>query len=407
MDFRETLIGPCAEAPEIDRDSVTVDFPAIVARLLLFDNYILQSIRLLEFPHFVNVFGLSGVFDLLSSKLLKIHCDIATFAQIGHLVPEIASRREKGVLPLGSYSFSPVRAGRREHYVHQLFQNLQPRLPLATKDIIKLKRAILASFIETPAGFGEETLIQTKLDMRSGNVDILKNLLAKALYDMHGKSVSAHELEIRIHSIDEEDFRVETNVGLHGLDERAAHKTVERALLALFGLNQPIEEMKAYNAISGCIDDESPFFMDRLGFLLRGMRPQGSEENFQRVVNIGGFPEFLPRIDKIDAKRLLSIRETAELIEFRAWLRSSAHFSDEEIADRVGCIRGRLGDLLSSGPMKGLRFVATTGVGLAATIPGLVVGALDSFLVDRIFPRSGVWTFVNRLYPSIFKRGGA
>jgi hypothetical protein len=142
MDFRHNLIAPCANESETDRDLLDVDVATLVARLLLFNTYVLQSIRLLEFPAIVKAFGIGATLDLLSSNVLKLHCDATTFGQIGQL-GVLESRRRKGLLPLGSYSFSVIRSANRQQYLHLLFQNLQSRLPLALKDIIKLKRSIL------------------------------------------------------------------------------------------------------------------------------------------------------------------------------------------------------------------------------------------------------------------------
>ena len=102
------------------------------------------------------------------------------------------------------------------------------------------------------------------------------------------------------------------------------HNLVERALLGLGGLNLRIEEMKTYNALSGCIDAECPLFMHKLGFLLERFRPGAKEENFQRVLEIRGLPEFLPEVDKINISKLLAVRDSAEIREFRHWLSSVA-----------------------------------------------------------------------------------
>jgi hypothetical protein len=403
VDFRENLISPCASESEADRDALNVDLAALVARLLLFDTYILQSIRLLEFPAIVRTFGVGGTLELLSSSILKLHCDATTFGQTGQL-SVLEARRRKGLLPLGSYSFSLIRDHDRQQYLHLLFQNLQPRLQLALKDVIKLKRAILDSLVDIPQGFGDDSLNQTYSDLRMGKVDPIKPLLAKALLSKHGIVAQPHDLQIRPHPLDDSDFRVETNLGLLGLDEHAEHRSVESALLAAFGMNQRIEEMKAYSAVSGCIDDESPLFMGRLGFLLHDLLPQRLERNFQRVVDLAGVPEFLPRVDSIDLKALLSVRDSLELKEFRNWLHHSPTLTDQEIAERVTGAKARMAEFSSSLSGKFARFIITTGTGLIAPLPGLITGAIDAFLVDKVLPRSGIWTFVNRLYPSLFKR---
>jgi hypothetical protein len=403
MDFRDNLISPCATESESDRDKLDVDLAALVARLLLFDTYILQSIRLLEFPALVGALGIGATLDLLSSNILKLHCDATTFGQIGQLsIPE--APRRKGLLPLGSYSFSVIRAGDRQQYLHLLFQNLQPRLPLALKDAIKLKRAILDSLVDIPQSFGDDSLNQTRADLQMGKVDSIKPLLAKVLLSKHEIVAQPHDLQIQLHALDDSDFRVETNLRSVGLDERAEHSSVESALLAAFGINQRIEEMKAYNAVSGCIDDESPLFMDRLGFLLHDLLPQRREDNFQRIVDLAGVPEFLPRVDRIDLEALLRVRNSSELIEFRDWLHHSPTLIDQEIAERVTGARARMAEFSSSLSGKLARFIMTTGMGLIAPLPGLITGAIDAFLVDRVLPKSGIWTFVNRLYPSLFKR---
>lgn len=403
MDFRNNLIAPCAMQSEENRNVLDVDLSAIVSRLLLFDKYILQSIRFLEFPEVVKAFGVGGTLDLLSSKALKLHCDVATFAQTGQLAI-LESRSKKGLLPLGSYSFGVVRAADREQYLHKLFQGLQPRLPLALKDIIKLKRAILDSLIDTPQGFGNDTMSQTKSDLHQGKIDVVKVLLANVLLKKHRLKVEPNDLELTLHSLDEDDFRAETNLSSFGLDQQAVHSSIEGALLAMFGLNQPIEEMKAYNALSGCIDDECPLFMDRLGFLLHDLRPQYQERSFQRIVSLAGVPEFLPRVDRVDVEALFRVRDSSELIEFRSWLRGPSALTDQEINERVAGVRNRMADVGGSLPARLARFIVTTAVGFIAPIVGVSVGAIDSFLIDKVLPKSGIWTFVHRLYPSIFKR---
>jgi hypothetical protein len=73
--------------------------------------------------------------------------------------------------------------------------------------------------------------------------------------------------------------------------------------------------------------------------------------------------------------------------------------------DRVKSLRARIGAVLHTGIGKGLRFVVSTGLGTIppiGVVAGAVAGAVDSFLIDRVLPGSGVYTFVNRMYPSIF-----
>ena len=123
-------------------------------------------------------------------------------------------------------------------------------------------------------------------------------------------------------------------------------------------------------------------------------------------MEIAGLPEFLPSLDRIDVQRLLEILDTPECREFRVWLCTIANASDSEILDRVGSLRARLASFVNTGSAKVLRFLAATGVGFVPVVggvAGVVAGAIDSFLVGCLLPSSGVWTFANRFYPSIFK----
>jgi hypothetical protein len=135
---------------------------------------------------------------------------------------------------------------------------------------------------------------------------------------------------------------------------------------------------------------------------LKGYRQTVQESQFQRVLEIGGLPEFLPRIDRLDVDRLFKVRDSQEAREFREWLRTVDMATDEEIRNRVTSFRSKAASIFQSPAGRIARFLTTTGVGFTGVIPGVVVGAIDTFLVDKILPTSGVWSFVNTLYPSIF-----
>ena len=52
-----------------------------------------------------------------------------------------------------------------------------------------------------------------------------------------------------------------------------------------------------------------------------------------------------------------------------------------------------------------VRLAATTGIGLipvVGPIAGAAAGAIDSFLVEKVLPRSGIVAFLTETYPSLF-----
>ena len=421
-DLRKNLIGPCASV-DPNSQEVHVDLAALIRRLLLFDTYILQSTRLREFPAIVAGLGYEQTMELLSSNVLKIHCDTLTIGQVGQWAAG-GVRQGKGPLPLGSFSFallkipedediengSPASARtatiapgirNRQEYIHSCLQQLHTIPSLSQKQVIKLKQRVVGAFVTLPRSRGRDTGGQLNEDLRAGS-PIITHVLQRSLKERHNIDVPLSELEIRISPLDETDFRVETNIERFGLDTLEAHKVVEHALLGVGGLNQRVEEMSTYNAISGCLDAECPLFMRKLGFLLERCRPGADEAQFQRLLELRGLPEFLPAIDKLDVPKLLSIRDSAEAREFRAWLASIDSAPDDEVRRRVGSLTAKIGNAVQSKPGKAARFVTTTGLGLLAPVAGGIAGAIDTFLVEKILPKSGIWTFLNKLYPSIF-----
>jgi hypothetical protein len=99
---------------------------------------------------------------------------------------------------------------------------------------------------------------------------------------------------------------------------------------------------------------------------------------------------------------------TLECREFREFLTRAEALDDTELAQRITSLRARFGNFLRTGAGKTLRLLATTAAGFAAAGPlgaaaGVAASSADSFVLERIFPSSGVVTFIGKQYPSIFK----
>lgn len=243
------------------------------------------------------------------------------------------------------------------------------------------------------------------MDLRS-NSPVLRAAMNLTLRNEFDIANLPSPLELRIEEVDAQDFRVDCNLTAMGFDKMAVHKMIERGLLGLGGLNQRVEEMNTHEAVSGFLDRECPLFEDRLGFLLQSVCPGPRQKSFNRVVEIAGLPEFIPSIDRIDVERLLELLETNECQEFRDWIATLGQTTDSEIAERVKSLRTRIGAALHTSIGRALRFLVTTGAGLvhgAGVVAGPALGGIDSFLVEWILPSSGISTFVNHMYPSIFE----
>jgi hypothetical protein len=402
MTIRERLIGPCVDSTP-DPKPVTVDTSTFVQRLVLFDTYILQSSHMLEMPALASLFGIQGLVTLLETRALRVQCDAIAMGQIGQTTFG-EKRTAKGPLPLGSFSLGMIRAHDQESVVAGGLANVQ-KTAGSMKEVIRLKRAVLDALEQPPQGFGIEALRAMPSDLQ--NQSLVRAAIARGVTEALGRSVPVDQIVARVIQLDNDDFRIESNLReLLSISEADAHSALERAALAVGDVNYRMEQMKAHSALSGLIDDDISFFEYKLGILARGIDSKARESQFSRAIELGGFPQIDPGVTRIDVDKLLKARETPECGEFRQWLQTIGTVSDAEVRDRIAGLKAKLDTFVQSSSGKALRFLATTALGFVPNygeIVGLAAGILDSFVVDKLFTASGPVLFLNRTYPSIFR----
>jgi hypothetical protein len=401
MDITRRLVG-CAAILE-NGEVGGIDLNAIIRRLILFDTYIFKSIRLREVPSLVRQLGFENTIRLLQSPAIEIECESLSVGQTGQLAI-LESRAKKGLLPLLSYSLAGVNTADHKKYLHDCLQGLHEIGGLGQKRAIKLKRAIAQKVVRLPDDIAGRVATQATADVLNKQ-HLVRRSVGMTFQRM--MNAAAPEFSISIHAIDEEDIRVETDL-TQRLNVEVVHKIVEGGLLAVGGLSCRFAEMHAYSALSGFSENDLPLIDEQLKFLLCGMSPDAKEEQLRRVVELAGFPNFADNIsDKpINVERLLEIRESAECREFREWLPTIENASDAEIRDRIGSLRARLGNAVQSRSGKVVRFLTTTGIGSIPTIgpiAGAAAGFIDTFLLERLLPKSGIVAFISDQYPSIFE----
>jgi hypothetical protein len=401
--MREHLFGPCATF-DGDSDSVAVDIGGLIRRLLLFERFTLQPTRLKEVPHLVAAFGYGGIRELLSSGAIGIYCDAVTIGEIGQTT-ELGSRAIKGPLPLGSYSFSAIVPHCRRDYIHQCMTEVESSPGLTSRQAIKLK-GLIARRLTEPLVTGAPTLAAMEQDLEA-NHPVVARSVALALSRNLGRHVEPSDLNMRIERIDEADFRVETSFADRvGLQPEQAHQVIGRGLLGVGGLNQRIEQMHAFDAVSGMENGELPVFESKLDFLVRQLDPDAQLSRFDRVLRIANIP--LPDISpaEIDLSRVLTIRESDDCREMRQWLRSTDALTDDQLHDSFHRVREQLQRAYHGVPGRVLRLAVGTGIGALPAVgsaAGAAFGVLDSFLLDRVVREPGPYSFLSHHYGSIFR----
>jgi hypothetical protein len=406
-DPRDRLLAPCLVAGSPNDQDSQVDLAAIVVRLLLFDHYIIDSVRLKEFPPLVRALGVKGVEALLEAGCVEIHCDARSVGQTGQLAI-LEDRQQRGILPIGCYSFSLVAMPDREEYLHGCLQEVQPQLGIPLKKAIKLKQKIVKRIIEPPDGLGQAGMDQLQRDLADDR-DVARVALLRHLHqEEQREDLDLANIECSLDEIADRDFRATTNLRALGYDEQREHEIVERALLAVGGVNLRLEQMQALSAITGLRGEELPIFDSKLDYLARQLDPDVQVERFHRVVELAGLPDPAAAIDTgqvMDIEKLLKVRETDECREFRNWLRGVDAATDQELEERIASLRARVSEAMQSRAGRAVRFGVTTGSGFipgAGIVVAPTLGVIDAFLIDKLLGDPGPAAFLSREYRSLF-----
>jgi hypothetical protein len=399
MNIQNNLFGLCSK-PNSKNERELFDLQSLINKLLLFDKFILYSPNLYEVSHIAYTIGLDDTLTLLSSGALKLCPELRLVGQVAQ------TEGFDKVLPLGHYRIMYGYAHSREEWISKQLQNIRVQ-GLKHAEFKRLKLAVVNAFENNFLQDSDsEFLRQTNEDLAHGRG--LKKATSIALSKIRGIDIESKDFSIKLHQVGDQDFKVETNLSdLLNLDEIETHKIVESAVLGVASLNQRIAEMKIHNAISGFLEDESPLFGDKLEFILQSdaLNPNIIEKNFARVLQIREFPVIVSTdSQRVNIDRLFEVRKSQDFKAFREWIKEVDNKDDSEIIEMFNDIRSKLGIMAQGGTGKVTRFLVSTLAGFTGVLPGLGLGILDSFILEKVLPYSGVVAFMDKLYPSIFQK---
>jgi hypothetical protein len=400
MDIARRLIGSSAVVS--DGEVTDVDVTGLVRRLLLFDAYVLTSVRLREFPILAQRLGYGALRDLLDSKLIEIRCECLQLTQIGQ-----TALFGDPVLPPLSYKFNWIDMHDRPKYIHDCLQDMHESSSLRHKEVLKIKRSIVECIKQLPPEV-RPTLFPPFRNELLNNAPLVRKAIELSIKKSRGLTGDV-PFSLRVHEETEDTYKVETDLAEQlKIETIEVHKIIEAGLLGLAAMTQAIGEMKAYSAISGFRDEELPLFRDKLDFLADAVSSTSKERAFQRVITIAGLPDMSLGDLSINVEKLLKTRDSSEAREFRDWLPTIGNATDAEIQERVSGLRNTVGRLLG---IQSVKDVKTLILSALSSIPHPSIsllatgaGVLDQFLVAKLLPRSGIAAFVNELYPSIFQK---
>lgn len=384
------------------------DIAALFRRLLLFETFILQTVRFKEIPVLVHRVGIDNVIKLLSGGCLRLELDPTQIVNIGQFPDGPTYSRGKPPLPLGSFAFSILKVPQHSEYVERGIRDVTTKLrPFENRHkLTQLEQAIKESLLPEIRESGLGASKGHDQDLRV-NAPGLKSAVVGELRRRNRSDIHAADVTFRVEQIDDTDFKTHSNLSSFGIPIEEEHSILERALLANGAVNTRIEGMRNHTALSGFMDSELSLFSGRFEFLAQTLAPEERERTFQRVMQIRELPTFdiIEPDRRFDFDRFLEIRSSKEAQDFRRWIQTIQNASDDEIREQIGTMRAKLAPWIHGSIGKVARIVISTLVGLLpvyGTAAGLGLSTIDSFLLERIFPISGPNAFLSNKYQSLF-----
>jgi hypothetical protein len=372
-----------------------IDSATLLSRLLFFDEVIIRSVRLLEVPFLVKLFGMEGLKNLMALGILKLSAEASTIMLDRHT----NGKRE---LPLLQFRQGTVDVSDHRKFLSDSMSCLLQIPGLSNSNREALAETIKGQVVRPNENYKNDLLTQIQIDLRS-NGTLLKRLLASKKMDL---SLDESTIIIKAHEESADVQRFETNLHkLLGVSTEEEHNILTAMVKAVVNLNTRMADMAAYSAITSFETSEAPFLFGKIHGIVSPNNPSFDEKAFLRVLEFTDIPDLLVT-GRIDTNKLLEIRQSVECKEFRSWLSSTDEMNDVELKRLLKGLRSRLALFINSKKGKTLRLMANATLGLLpvyGSVVSLTEGAVDTFLMDKLLPSPGALSFLNNSIPSVFE----
>ncbi|MGA8937631.1 MAG: hypothetical protein WB439_00560 [Acidobacteriaceae bacterium] len=396
MTARRAIYGQIANTVVVKgkgTEVVGIESERLLSRLLFFDEVVIDSVNLGEIPLLVKMFGREGLEELLRSDTLKLTNERCVI---------ITDRHFSGVrkLPMLEFEQGFAKLEDNPHNLEMNFQCLRRITGLSNAHREQLSSFITQKLVRLSSLYSENLLAQVRKDLTT-NMTLLKTVLVHKRPELN-----LGEITMKVHDLGGGRQRFETNLQ----DKLKITAEQEHALLAevvtgTANINQRIATMAEYQAISEFEDTEAPLLFGKVHSVVQSINPKQDEHAFLRVIELTDIPKLISN-RRIDVEMLMNIRNTGECREFRNWLSTTDHIEEDELKRLLMGFRAKAASFISSGPGKGVRFAVNTALGLIPGYGSAVAageGLVDTFLIDKILPSSGVISFLTNTVPSVFR----
>ena len=398
VDRRQHLFGRCVtNAPETQ-----FDIGAFAERLLTFERYTIQTRNCEEVRDIVNLLGIDVTQDLFERGTLALYDNVEAIGSIA-----------------GPFQNEPALPPLHYRLRHVSLAARKPRPQTARENIFRLTfpgvrhrpaqrlKALLADTVETQLCLGD-VISSTKIDLFQ-RADLLRAAVAEQVKRGTYPGLGEFHISIEESLAGEDALRVVTDIPERlGLSPATTHPLLERAIVAVAGVNTQLAYMAAHDAVTSLPNEDLSFFRMKVDSTVREHSGAlGSQ--LSRILDIAGLPDIRAVADSgsVDFQRLVTIRESDEAREFRAWLRTADTLSEAELAKMLQGFRLRLAPALSSWEAKVLTIVIVSlasvpfnpAMGLLASVGS---GLIQTFVLDKLLKAPGPALFVHGQVRSVF-----
>jgi hypothetical protein len=206
LEITRRLLGSSAivsQEPGARDIKVKLDAEGFIRRLLLFDNYILYSVRLKEIPELVRHFGYEGTLALLSSGALEIRCECAQFVEGQFSTP---------ACPPLTFQFHVIEAHIRDQYVIDNLAEVNRAPLLSSRELMALRSAVMRA-VRQPDNremFRSGVAPAFENDVLH-NIPLLKAAVRFVLAKDKGVT-TIDKFELCFHKVGDDRYKAETNL---------------------------------------------------------------------------------------------------------------------------------------------------------------------------------------------------
>ena len=365
----------------------------MIERLLLFDGYVLRTVRFKEIPFLVKGLGYDQTLELLDSGLIQFRCEVT----------QIGSERDAELKKLKKPTFSLIwiEAHDWDKYFSDCLADVHANLSLPDGKWLELRSRIekcvrpVQPSIRQDIGLGFVGTLDSASDVLAESIRLAGRRRRTPLV--------FPAFETRVERIDDL-IHVESDLSRKRIPHEELWEIFRDGLMGIGSLEQTIGEMKNYEALGGFNPEELPVFEKKMSGLARLAYAGNVEKRITRVAKLTGLPRFSPEKMLLNVDKLLRARESDDLCLFRDWLATSDGLTDETVREMLRGYRAVVSNFVRGGSVTMSRLMIEGILGLFQPIAGIALSVLDTFLIEKLLPRSGPAAFVNNTYPSLFQK---